>query len=150
VGYYHGFADFVYYPTYSVLFNEKHMSLKIQGGVVNIGTYHDNSKEYHINAKDNSVADILRQLETDELPEQHDRYETAEEIDSEPILAIPQKNKYTQVRKYIKERSRFDAEFKTFVQERSLRDLCDRLTKEFGWFVDEHSLGSNLNRHRKE
>ena len=124
------------------------MSLKIQGGVVNIGTYHDNSKEYHINAKDNSVADILRQLEADEEPDQHDRYETAEEIEAEPILPIPQKNKYTQVRKYIKERSRFDEEFKEFVENHSRVDLCKRLTDEFGWDVDEHHLGVNMNRHR--
>ena len=45
-------------------------------------------------------------------------------------------------------KKKIDAEFKTFVNERSLRDLCTRLSKEFGWFVDEHSLGSNLNRHR--
>lgn len=126
------------------------MSLKIQGGIVSIGTYNDNSKEYHINAKDSNVADILRQLETDEEPAQPDRYNDAEEIAAEPVLPLPKEGKYTKVREYIKERSRFDAEFKTFVQERSLRDLCSRLTKEFGWFVDEHSLGSNLNRHRKD
>ena len=68
----------------------------------------------------------------------------------ENIIPIPKEGKYSKVREYIKERSRFDDEFKTFVKERSLRDLCTRLTKEFGWFVDEHSLGSNLNRHRKD
>ena len=126
------------------------MSLKIQGGIVNIGTYNDKSKENHINAKDSNVTDILRQLEGDEEPSQPDWYETAEEIESESVLPLPKEGKYTKVREYIKERSRFDAEFKTFVKERSLRDLCTRLTKEFGWYVDEHSLGSNLNRHRKD
>ena len=67
-----------------------------------------------------------------------------------PVLSLPMEGKYSKVREYIKERSRFDAEFKTFVKDRSLRDLCTRLTKEFGWYVDEHSLGSNLNRHRKD
>jgi len=76
--------------------------------------------------------------------------ETPTDIRTESILPIPKEGKYTKVREYIKERSRFDEEFKTFVKEKSLRDLCSRLTKEFGWFVDEHSLGSNLNRHRKE
>ena len=66
------------------------------------------------------------------------------------ILPIPKEGKYTKVREYIKERSRYDEEFKNFVKEKSLRELCARLTKEFGWFVDEHSLGSNLNRHRKD
>ena len=116
------------------------------GGTVN---YNDNSKEYHINAKDGNVAEIMRQLETQE-PANSDRYEDAKEIESEPILPIPKEGKYTKVREYIKERSRYGEEFKNFVKEKSLRELCARLTKEFGWFVDEHSLGSNLNRHRKD
>ena len=123
------------------------MSLKIQGGIVNIGTYNDNSKEYHINAKDSNVADILRQLEPNE-PSQNDRYDLAEDIDSEPILPIPQKNKYSQVRTYIKERCRFDEEFKEYVENHSRVDLCMRLTDEFGWDVDDHKLGVNMNRHR--
>lgn len=124
------------------------MSLKIQGGIVHIGTYNDNSKEYHIQANDSNAADILRQLENEDEPAQNNRYETAEEIDAEPILPIPQKNKYTQVRKYIKERCRFDDEFKEFVENHSRVDLCKRLTNEFGWDVDEHNLGVNMNRHR--
>jgi len=64
------------------------------------------------------------------------------------ILPIPRENRYTEVRRYIEERKRFDAEFKTFCDNHSLRDLCKRLTNEFGWFVDEHSLGANLNRNR--
>ena len=74
----------------------------------------------------------------------------APDVRPENILHIPKEGKYTQVREYIRERCRFDAEFKQFVHDRSLRDLCARLTKEFGWFVDEHSLGSNLNRHRND
>ena len=64
------------------------------------------------------------------------------------ILPIPGERKYSEVRHYIEERKRFDEEFKTFCANHSLRDLCVRLTKEFGWFVDEHSLGANLNRNR--
>ena len=63
------------------------------------------------------------------------------------ILGIPREGKYTEVRKYIEERKRFDEEFKLFCENSSLRDLCKRLTKEFGWFVDENSLQKNLNRH---
>ena len=73
---------------------------------------------------------------------------SSESDSGSPILSIPEKNKYSQVRIYIRERCRFDEEFKKFCQERSLRDLCARLTDEFGWFVDEHSLGANLNRNR--
>ena len=64
------------------------------------------------------------------------------------ILPIPKENKYTEVRRYIEERKRFDEEFKTFCINHSLRDLCARLTREFGWLVDENSLQKNLNRNR--
>ena len=64
------------------------------------------------------------------------------------ILPTPREGKYTEVRRYIDERTRFDEEFKVFVRDHSLRDLCARLTKEFGWFVDENSLQRNLNRNR--
>lgn len=124
------------------------MSLKIQGGIVNIGTYNDHSKEYHIDAKDGNVADVIRQLEAKEEPVQTDRYDLAEDIESEPILPVPQKDKYSQLRIYINERCRFDEEFKAFVDNHSRVDLCQRLSKEFGWFVDDHKLGVNINRHR--
>lgn len=64
------------------------------------------------------------------------------------ILPIPHEGKYSEVRRYIEERKRFDEEFKTYMENNSLRDLCTRLTNEFGWFVDENSLQKNLNRNR--
>jgi hypothetical protein len=64
------------------------------------------------------------------------------------VLPTPQEGKYTEVRKYIEERKRFDEEFKTFCTNHSLRDLCSRLTRDFGWFVDENSLQRNINRNR--
>jgi len=67
---------------------------------------------------------------------------------AEDLLGIPAEGKYTDVRRYIEERKRFDAEFKAYCSNHSLRDLCARLTKEFGWFVDENSLQRNLNRNR--
>ena len=81
-------------------------------------------------------------------PAPTEHFVEAEDIDAEPILPIPQKNKYTQVRTYIKERCRFDEEFKDFVDSHSRVELCKRLTNEFGWDVDEHHLGVNMNRHR--
>ena len=111
-------------------------------------TYYDNSKEYNINAQGSDVAEIMRQLEANDELSQPDRYETAEDIEAEAILPIPQKNKYTQVRQYIHERCRFDEEFKDFVDNHSRVDLCKRLSNEFGWDVDEHHLGVNMNRHR--
>ncbi len=65
------------------------------------------------------------------------------------ILPIPPKGKYTKVREYITERCRFDKEFKNYVDTHTRVDLCKRLTDEFGWDVDEHHLGVNMNRNRK-
>ena len=61
---------------------------------------------------------------------------------------IPQPNKYTQVRMYIKERQKYDEEFRKFYHTHTLRDFCSALSKLFGWHVDENSLGKNLNRNR--
>lgn len=66
----------------------------------------------------------------------------------EDILSIPNKGKYTEVRKYIEERCKFDEEFKEFVAKHTRVELCMRLTEEFGWDVDEHALGVNMNRNR--
>lgn len=67
---------------------------------------------------------------------------------AQDILPTPREGKYSEVRKYIEERKRFDEEFKAFCVNHSLRDLCTRLTGEFGWFVDENSLQRNINRNR--
>ena len=91
-----------------------------------------------------------RPLSTDRCQVEYpcaDRVQT-EKPRQEYTLPIPQEGKYTEVRKYIEERKRFDEEFKTYCLHHSLRDLCMRLSKEFGWFVDENSLQKNLNRNR--
>ena len=108
-----------------------------------IGTYNDNSKNLTINTTSTDLTSIVRSFMADD-----EQTVSTEPVTPKDILPIPAEGKYTEVRKYIKERCRFDEEFKKFFKERSLRELCDRLTKEFGWFVDEHSLGANLNRHR--
>ena len=74
--------------------------------------------------------------------------ERVSELEEEFALPIPEEGKYSKVREYIAERKRFDEEFKNYCLNHSLRDLCTRLTKEFGWFVDENSLQRNLNRNR--
>lgn len=72
----------------------------------------------------------------------------ADKREKEEILGVPEKGKYGQVRRYIKERCRFDDEFRQYVSSHSRVALCIRLTDEFGWDVDEHSLGVNMNRNR--
>ena len=61
---------------------------------------------------------------------------------------IPKENDYNAVREYIAERKKYDTDFRQNWEKNTLKQNCVFLTKEFGWLVDEHSLGANLNRHR--
>ena len=103
--------------------------------------YYDHSKSLTINASSANVTDIVRAFMGDEQPEQ------TPNVDD--ILPIPPKGKYSKVREYITERCQFDREFKNFVETHSRVELCKRLTNEFGWDVDEHNLGVNMNRNRR-
>lgn len=62
------------------------------------------------------------------------------------IIGIPRPNKYSEVRRHILERIRFDDEFRKFYDDASRVDLCQRLSDEFGWDLDPNSLGKNMNR----
>ena len=131
------------------------MSLKIQGGIVHIGTYNDNSREYHVTRED--LSSFTSELDSD-IPSPEDLSSVPSEkivppvgketVSDTTILSIPGERKYSEVRTYIKERCRFDAEFKEYVESHSRVELCQRLSNEFGWFVDDHKLGVNMNRHR--
>ena len=81
------------------------------------------------------------------VKEGHQFRATDTDIVSTYTPPIPQERKYSQVREYINERKKYDPEFKQFCDTHTLRDLCTKLTSEFGWFVDENSLSQNLNRH---
>ena len=71
----------------------------------------------------------------DHTPQQPETVDTSPtQQTSQDILPTPQEGKYTEV--------------KTFCTNHSLRDLCTRLTHDFGWFVDENSLQRNINRNR--
>ncbi len=80
-------------------------------------------------------------------------YATEPKPDAQPIMSdncipIPAEGKYTEVRRYIEERKINDPDFKTYCDTHSRTELCQRLTSEFGWVVDDHSLGRNINRNR--
>ena len=62
------------------------------------------------------------------------------------ILPIPPEGKYNKVREYIEERKKFDEEFKSKTEHLNLRQMSDFLSDEFGWLVNENSLGKNINR----
>ena len=59
----------------------------------------------------------------------------------------PEEGDYNAVREYIDQRKQNDVIFKTYCATHSRRELCDRLTDEFGWVVDVKSLGRNIQRH---
>lgn len=61
---------------------------------------------------------------------------------------IPKENDYNAVREYITERKKYDEAFRLYWDCHNLKQNCIYLTEEFGWIVDDHSLGTNLNRHR--
>lgn len=61
---------------------------------------------------------------------------------------IPKEGDYNEVREYIALRKKYDEDFRVYWESHTLKQNCHFLTKEFGWLVDEHSLGANLNRHR--
>lgn len=63
------------------------------------------------------------------------------------IPPIPPKNNYNEVRRYIEERKKNDQHFKYYCETHNRKELCEYLSKEFGWIVDDHSLGANINRH---
>jgi len=135
------------------------MSLK-NNGILNIGTYNDNSREYHIDARGKGLAEVIRAIDARDIEplenlacSEKDQAGAAKDspnktAKNDEILPIPKKGKYTQVRKYIEERCKFDNDFKTYVERNSRVELCIYLTDLFGWDVDPHHLGVNMNRHR--
>ena len=74
--------------------------------------------------------------------------ETAPKKEQAYATPIPKENDYNEVRLYIQERKKYDPEFCAYWQNHTLKQNCLYLSKIFGWVVDEHSLGANLNRHR--
>ena len=85
-----------------------------------------------------------------ETPQEAPKEEPTAQPSVNDILPIPHEGKYSEVRRYIEERKRFDEEFKTFVETHSRVELCIRLSNEFGWDVDDHHLGVNINRNRNK
>ncbi len=66
----------------------------------------------------------------------------------ETYISIPLPGKYSDVRRYIEQRKLNEPDFKTYCDTHSRTELCQRLSKELGWVVDDHSLGRNINRNR--
>ena len=69
----------------------------------------------------------------------------------EPIYsaqyAYPAEGDYNAVREYVEHRKAHDEVFKNYCLVKSRKQLCDRLSEEFGWVVDVKSYGRNIQRH---
>ena len=66
------------------------MSLKIQGGIVNINEYHDNSTEFNIDARGKDLAAVIRACQTEDIsPGASSRQTGGAASAEEGILDIP-------------------------------------------------------------
>lgn len=63
-------------------------------------------------------------------------------------LQRPKENDYNAVREYIEARQKEDPVFKEYCRTHHRKQLCIRLTDEFGWTVDDHHLGVNIGRNK--
>ena len=112
-------------------------------GVINF--YESNSANSHSESK--QVEDI-QPLSSSVSSEFNSDITTPKESPKEKPYTppIPREGDYNGVRLYIEERKRYDESFKDYCSHHNRKELCILLTKEFGWFVDDKSLGKNISR----
>ena len=63
-------------------------------------------------------------------------------------LQRPKENDYNAVREYIDKRKETDEVFKAFCKNHTRKQVCEFLTMEFGWNVNDHNLGVNMGRNQ--
>jgi len=123
----------------SVILNSPNVVIgHMSGGTININngtTSQPESKKDQ--AKTQQVEDIT--------PAQEEKNKSCDAYS----VPIPREGDYNGVRLYIEERKKYDEQFKDFYLHHNRKELCVFLTKEFGWFVDDKSLGKNISRNIK-
>lgn len=62
-----GLATLSIVPPIPCFYYVKIMSLKNQGGIINIGTYNDNSREYNIDARGKDLSSIMSSIEVEDI-----------------------------------------------------------------------------------
>lgn len=77
------------------------------------------------------------------------RTDLRQEFFLDDVLPCPNPNKYVEVREYIRERSKYDKNFKNYADSRKRTELCFQLSLMFGWTVDPNALGHSLKRKSK-
>lgn len=60
---------------------------------------------------------------------------------------FPQENDYNAVREYVERRKASDKIFRDYCLTHTRKQLCERLTDEFGWVVNPKNYGRNELRH---
>ena len=68
----------------------------------------------------------------------------------EPVISAqysyPKEGVYNDVREYVEQRKAQDPVFKQYCMTHNRKELCQRLSIEFGWQVDPRSYGQNIRR----
>ena len=81
-----------------------------------------------------------------------DKISTLNRFIYEPVISAqytyPEEGDYNAVREYVEERKEHDKVFRDYCVTHGRKELCNRLTEEFGWPVDAHSYTVNLNRNK--
>ena len=112
-------------------------------GVINFyenpnSNHHSSSKKEQANVEDITPVEMAPKKE--QAP-----YEAAKK-EQAYTPPVPREGDYNGVRLYIEERKKYDEQFKDYCLRHNRKELCSFLTKEFGWFVDDKSLGKNISR----
>ncbi len=95
------------------------------------------------------VTDKLAATALDSFPEQQRQTRVEQVLFPDATLTCPEPNRYTQVRDYIHDRSRYDEVFLDYYNSHTLNDFCEQLSRMFGWYVNPNSLGKSLKRKKK-
>lgn len=120
-----------------------------------VDTYNDHSKSLTINASSVDIPNILRAFMAEDVEDitpvemtpkkEQAPYEAAKK-EQAYTPPVPREGDYNGVRLYIEERKKYDEQFNDYCLRHNRKELCSFLTKEFGWFVDDKSLGRNIQR----
>lgn len=96
------------------------------------------------------VTDKLAPTALDSFPKQQRQTRVEQELFPDAVTpCCSQPNKYSPVRNYINDRSRYDEAFRDYFNSHDLNDFCEQLSFMFGWYVNPNSLGKSLKRGKK-
>ena len=117
----------------------------------------DNEAKQKILSLIDQSQDELMQVNTELSNRMHQIEDMTEHLTSfskalyAPIInaqfIYPEEGDYNGVREYVKQRKEKDEVFKNYCMNHSRKQLCTRLSEEFGWELDVKSYARNVQRH---